>query len=140
MYTTTQDRTSDGFRAETRKDRPGAIAEKTPIQGTARSGTSKAATTFFFLLLFGPLSCILLNPALSVVCRLTTGTWPIGGRGDLIHEGMTATEVKSLLGEPHERQAGPYSGETWIYWTDGLGIGFLRVHLDDQGVVTALSI
>jgi hypothetical protein len=105
----------------------------------------KTKKLLFFLLVFLPLAgsvgtCCLLP---GIIFRLQYGRPPLAAEKyrtslETIKPGMTFDEVRALLGEPHEkytRHRDDDWGETWIYWTDPFGAGYLGVQFSKEGRV-----
>lgn len=136
----TPNRQEHGIRKETGEDVAGGLRRNRPTEGAATSVVSKASVVLLCVVLSCPLSCVFFGPVTSVLCRLITGTWPIGDPNKApIHDGMTRDEVKAALGEPHARYSEVGGGERWYYYLDGLGIGYLGIDFNAEGVVTGTS-
>jgi hypothetical protein len=79
-----------------------------------------------------PLFCCLCPPQ---VVRITYGNYPISSSSrDKVKEGMSADEVRALLGRPHEAST-RQEGEFWYYWLDSYSISWFCVRFGSDGHV-----
>jgi hypothetical protein len=74
-----------------------------------------------------PLCCCLGPP---VAVRLEYGNYPLGRFPKNIRTGMSAEEVATALGQPHEQYEG-----VWIYYVDGFGLNSFHIRFDPDGKV-----
>jgi hypothetical protein len=101
------------------------------------SGSPKARKQGVILVLGSlllPLSCCLLPPQ---AIYLMYGNYPLGSYpNNKIQKGMSAAEVKALLGRPHESFKQDQE-EKWYYWIDSFGMHWFGVHFGHDGRVTS---
>ena len=99
---------------------------------TESRANRNSGRTLLLLTALLPLFCCA-APPLSV--RVLYGNFPVmQGAVDQVQQGMSADEVRSLLGTPHERRESEF-GQLWHYWTDSFGTRVLYVDFGPDGRV-----
>lgn len=107
------------------------------MSGQSQSGGVLRAVC---LTIFGMLTTLLLAACLipPVMFRLTHGRGPLSWeeyRQAGNARGLTADQLRELLGEPHLRYDEADGEESWYYWGDSYGFGYVGIRFGRDGQV-----
>jgi hypothetical protein len=93
----------------------------------------------FCLTIFGVLTTLLVACLIPpVLFRLAHGRAPLSAekyQRAWNTKGLTANQLRELLGEPHDRYDEDNGGETWYYWGDSYGVGYVGIRIGPDGRV-----
>jgi hypothetical protein len=107
----------------------GVMLLRKPSAGSRRAGA--------VLVLAGVLLPVLCSSGPSILFRLNHDTPPLGHYPNgVIKEGMSAGQVRALLGGPHE----VYDRDqrvSWLFWLDSIELDWFMVSFGPDGKVTS---
>jgi hypothetical protein len=110
----------------------GANLVRRPSRGSRRVGWA--------LVLVGVLLPVVCFCGPSVLFRLNHDNPPLGHYPNgVIQEGMSADEVRALLGNPHEVSERDRERVGWWYWLDAIELDWFLVTFGPDGKVTSTS-